>query len=133
MHNVVQFRLYRCVYACTRIYVAYCIEMLSAMYRDVLAQRSLGKTTSRLSNYRSCIMHRSTQVDFLRSLSLSPLFYLSLQVSISFDLPLLCSNGVLVDCQKTRFWSSGDKATEMLASASAEILYQISFDENERG
>lgn len=91
--------------ACTRVrvYVTYCIEMLRAMYRDVLARRSLGKTTSRLSNYRSCIMHRSLCRYLLRSLSLS----LPLRVSLSRPLsrlivPLPPSSGVL-DRQKTRF------------------------------
>lgn len=58
-----------CVY--TRIRDVLCIGMLRAMYRDVLARRSPGKTTSRLSNYRSCIMHRSPHVPLALSFPFS--------------------------------------------------------------
>lgn len=95
--NVIRSRLRACV--CTR----------DVLYRDAarhVSRRSLGKTTSRLSNYRSCIMHRSPQL--LLSLSLSLSFSVSLsRYLVSSPSPTL---GVLVDRQKTRFQSSGGQS-----------------------
>lgn len=128
--NVVRFRLYRCVYACTRI--------RGALYRDAehhVSRRSR-PTFSRQNDVQVIklpFMHNAPiSAGTSCALFLFLLPFISLRVSISFDSPLPRSNGVLVDRQKTRFRSSGDKAAEVLASAATEILYQISFAENER-
>lgn len=66
---------YMCVYTGART------RIRDILYRGAahhVSRRSLGKTTSRLSNYRSCIMHRSPQV---------PSLALSFSISVSLPRP----------------------------------------------
>lgn len=131
--NVVRACLYGCVYSCTRI--------RSVLYRDAArhVSRRSRPAFSRQNDVQVIKLPFMHNAPISAGTSCALFLFLPLSVSLSLSrplsrlIPLLTISVVLVDRQKTRFRSSGgDKAAEVLASAVAEILYQISSAESEQ-